>query len=102
MKTSLQELTEMTTTLRAIGKHRLVDPSAAGDSPRTLRQLARDLGVSASYLSQVKHGKCRASEKLLSKLSKIEAGSETSNPLGSFFEAFGGFDSHALPPAINT
>ncbi len=35
---------------------------------KSLRQLARELGVSASYLSQIRHGKCRASPELLSKL----------------------------------
>jgi transcriptional regulator with XRE-family HTH domain len=85
----------MTTTSGTINKGRLVNPSASGKS---LRTLASELGVSASYLSQVKHGKCRASEKLLNALSKIEAGGRTSNPLGGANNAFGGFDSHALPP----
>ena len=35
---------------------------------KSLRQLARELGVSASYLSQVKHGKRPASQKVLSKV----------------------------------
>jgi len=34
---------------------------------RSLRQLAKELGVSASYLSQVRHGKRPASGKVLSK-----------------------------------
>ena len=34
--------------------------------PKSLRQLARELGVSASYLSQVKNGKRPASQKVLS------------------------------------
>ena len=33
---------------------------------KSLRQLARELGVSASYLSQIRHGKRPASAKLLS------------------------------------
>ena len=33
---------------------------------KSLRQLARELGVSASYLSQVNHGKRPPSEKVLS------------------------------------
>lgn len=33
---------------------------------KSLRQLARELGVSASYLSQVKNGKRPASQKVLS------------------------------------
>ena len=36
---------------------------------KSLRQLARELGVSASYLSQVKNGKRPPSEKVLSKIS---------------------------------
>lgn len=28
------------------------------DRRKSLRQLAKELGVSASYLSQVRHGKC--------------------------------------------
>ncbi len=35
---------------------------------KSLRQLARELGVSASYLSQVKNGKRPASQKVLSKV----------------------------------
>jgi hypothetical protein len=33
---------------------------------KSLRELAKELGVSASYLSQIRHGKCPASEKVLS------------------------------------
>ena len=35
---------------------------------KSLRALARELGVSASYLSQVQHGKRPASDRLLSAL----------------------------------
>ena len=35
---------------------------------KSLRQLARELGVSASYLSQVKNGKKKLSKDLLSKI----------------------------------
>ena len=35
---------------------------------KSLRQLARELGVSHSYLSQVRHGKCPASQKVVSKM----------------------------------
>ncbi len=35
---------------------------------KSLRQLARELGVSASYLSQVKNGKKKISKNLLSKI----------------------------------
>jgi transcriptional regulator with XRE-family HTH domain len=74
------------------------DCSASRNSPKSLRRLARELGVSASYLSQVKNGKCAASARLLNALSKIEASGETSNPLGGTTGVSGGFDSHALPP----
>ncbi|MBA7620293.1 hypothetical protein ES703_27639 [subsurface metagenome] len=59
---------------------------------KSLRQLARELGVSHSYLSQVKHGKRPASEKIqkaldmVSMVSNTEAGSglkiRRSNPCG--------------------
>jgi transcriptional regulator with XRE-family HTH domain len=39
---------------------------------KSLRQLARELGVSASYLSQVKNGKRPASQKVLSKVLSID------------------------------
>ena len=35
---------------------------------KSMRQLARELGVSHSYLSQVKHGKRPASDKVVSKM----------------------------------
>jgi len=35
---------------------------------KSLRQLARELGVSHSYLSQVRHGKRPASDKVVSKM----------------------------------
>ena len=35
---------------------------------KSLRQLARDIGVSASYLSQVKNGKKKPSQKVLTKM----------------------------------
>ena len=35
---------------------------------KSLRQVARELGVSASYLSQVKHGKRLASHEVVSKM----------------------------------
>lgn len=43
---------------------------------KSLRQLARELGVSASYLSQVTHGKKRLSERLHKVLTSV-------NQLGS-------------------
>ena len=47
------------------------------DNRKSLRALAKELGVSASYLSQVKHGKRPASQKLLNMLSSSEAGTGT-------------------------
>jgi transcriptional regulator with XRE-family HTH domain len=35
---------------------------------KSLRQIARELGVSASYLSQIRHGQRHASKKVLSRL----------------------------------
>ena len=71
---------------------------------KSLRQLAKELGVSHSYLSQVKNGKRPASVrvqkalKMVSKTTEFEAKSGTSTPLGGVSSVFGGFDSHALPP----
>jgi hypothetical protein len=83
---------------------------------KSLRQLARELGVSASYLSQVNHGKKHLSQKVARMLTSVNrnvnlipmpitAGAEfpawrpaASNPLGGTLSVFGGFDSHALPP----
>jgi len=48
---------------------------------KLLRQLAKELGVSHSYLSQVQHGKRPASQKLVSMVSKTEAKTGTFNPL---------------------
>ena len=54
---------------------------------KSLRQLAKELGVSHSYLSQVQHGKRPASEKvqealdMVSMVSESEARFGTSNPL---------------------
>ncbi len=90
---------------------------------KSLRQLAKELGVSASYLSQVNHGKKRLSNKIARALTNVNqsvnqfpqntnqipqfvaksgsiplAGRRTSNPLGGVRSVFGGFDSHTLPP----
>ena len=40
---------------------------------KSLRELAKELGVSHSYLSQVKHGKRPASAKVVSMVSNSEA-----------------------------
>ncbi len=49
-------------------KHEDFKPSASCNSRTTQRQLAKELGVSASYLSQIKNGKCAASDKVLNLL----------------------------------
>ena len=52
---------------------------------KSLRQLARELGVSHSYLSQVKHGKRPASQKVVSKM--VSNGNESAfdtSPLNSY------------------
>jgi len=67
---------------------------------KSLRQLARELGVSHSYLSQVRHGKRPASEKVVSILSNYVAKVGTSNPSGGINSVFGGFDPHTLPPPL--
>jgi len=73
---------------------------------KSLRQLAKELGVSHSYLSQVLHGKRPASERvqkalgLVSMVSKSEARFGTSNPSGGIRNVSGGFDSHTLPPTF--
>ena len=46
---------------------------------KSLRQLARELGVSASYLSQVKNGKHPASQKVLSSIKQKQ--SQFLNPI---------------------
>ena len=40
---------------------------------KSLRQLAKEIGVSASYLSQVKNGKRPASQKVLSSIKQGES-----------------------------
>ncbi len=35
---------------------------------KSLHQLAKELGVNHSYLSQVEHGRCPASDKVVSKM----------------------------------
>ena len=51
---------------------------------KSLRQLARELGVSASYLSQVKNGKRPASQKVLSNVKQNSAGLVDLNMLTSY------------------
>ena len=38
---------------------------------KSLRQLAKEIGISASYLSQVKHGKRPASDRLINTLNSL-------------------------------
>ena len=44
---------------------------------KSLRQLAKELGVSHSYLSQVRHGKRPASAKVVSTM--VSSGKQTNN-----------------------
>ncbi|MFC2066270.1 helix-turn-helix domain-containing protein [Chloroflexota bacterium] len=67
---------------------------------KSLRQLAKEMGVSHSYLSQVRHGKRPASDRVVSMVINSEAKTGTSNPLGGIYDVFGGFDSHPLPPKM--
>jgi transcriptional regulator with XRE-family HTH domain len=71
-------------------------------------ELARRLGVSRTHISLLVQGKRKLSKKLAVKLADAladyEAGKQhsdtkASNPLGGSKAVFGGFDSHALPPA---
>ena len=48
---------------------------------KSLRQLAKELGVSASYLSQVKNGKRPASQKVLSKVLSNNGQSDKQNAI---------------------
>ena len=71
--------------------------------PMTKADLARYLGVSRTHITLLTQGKRKLSEKLADKLADLLAGkahalSVASNPLGGADNAFGGFDSHALPP----
>ena len=71
---------------------------------KSLRTLAKELGVSHSYLSQVRNGKRPASDRvqqaldMVSMVSNTEARVGTSTPLGGMKSVFGGFDSHAPSP----
>jgi len=58
-------------------------------------ELARQLGVSRTYITLLAQGKRKPSQQIADKLNAI---SMTSNPLGGIYDVFGGFDSHALPP----
>ena len=53
---------------------------------KSLRQTAKELGMSASYLSQVKHGKRPASHKMLSKLKMLNTGIISSASCGEVSE----------------
>jgi transcriptional regulator with XRE-family HTH domain len=53
---------------------------------KSLRQLAKELGVSHSYLSQISHGKRPASAKVVSKIRKIgkQSGLQNAKILSQF------------------
>ena len=67
---------------------------------KSLRQLAKELGVNHSYLPQIRNGKRPPSQKLVSMVYYFEANSGTSNPLVGINSVFGGFDSHVLLSAL--
>ncbi len=69
------------------------------DRRKSLRQLAKELGVSPSYLSQIKHGRRPASPKVLSKVLSISANERLSEP---FFPAIiqAAFEHKALPSGV--
>ncbi len=72
--------------------------------PWTQAELARKLGVSRTHITLLVQGKRKLSRELADKLADILADKPnaipvTSNPLGGSKAVFGGFDSHALPPA---
>jgi transcriptional regulator with XRE-family HTH domain len=78
--------------------------------PWTQSELARKLGVSRTHISLLVQGKRKLSRRLAEKLAdaladaeadKLHAETVTSNPLGGSKAVFGGFDSHALPPATS-
>ena len=50
------------------GIHKKKEMERVQAMKKSLRQLARELGVSHSYLSQIKHGKRPASAKVVSKM----------------------------------
>jgi transcriptional regulator with XRE-family HTH domain len=69
------------------------------DRRKSLRQLSKELGVSASYLSQIKHGRRPASPKVLGKVLSISANQCLSEP---FFPAIiqAVFEHHTLPSGV--
>ena len=69
---------------------------------QSLRQLAKELGVSASYLSQIRHGKRRASEKVLSMLSSVkQAKDKTVDTIAPVdYGCYNAFKSHSVTLGI--
>ena len=63
---------------------------------KSLRQIARELGVSHSYLSQVKHGKRPASEKVQEALGMVSMVSNSEANIGLKIRRSNpcGFESH--------
>ena len=69
----------------------------------TQTELAKELNVSKAYISMVLSGKKKPSKRVAERLTELvnfEAGGVTSNPLRGADNVPGGFDSHALPPAV--
>ena len=65
--------------------------------PMSKAELARQLGVSRTYITLLAQGKRKPSKKIVDKLDALRL---TSNPSGGINSVFGGFDSHALPPKL--
>jgi len=77
-----------------------------GDRTMEIRQIdiARELGVSRSYISRVMSGKKKPSKRVAEKLKQVnvsvngESPHMASNPLKGINNVLGGFDPHPLPP----
>ena len=69
---------------------------------KSLRQLARELGVSHSYLSQVRHGKRPASEKVVSKM--VSSGKQNSfdTPTANSYKKWQRTDLNRRPKAYES
>ena len=63
---------------------------------KSLRQLAKELGVSHAYLSQVKHGKRPASAKVVSKM--VSSGEQNS---GQYVKILSSFVSGGVPELVD-
>jgi transcriptional regulator with XRE-family HTH domain len=70
------------------------------------KDIAKELGVSRSYISRVMSGKKKPSKRVVEKLRQInlsvncESHPMASNPLRGIKSVLGGFDPHPLPPCF--